>query len=84
MTVIYGVRAQTIPFESEKHPADLQEERRLFYVGMTRAREELILTTSGEPSQFLADLPDAAYVKEQAGKTKDSGAGEQLSLFDFM
>ncbi len=84
VTVLYGVRDGTIPFESEKHPADPQEERRLFYVGMTRAREELILTTSGEPSPFLADLPEAACLKEQAGKSGNRDAGEQLSLFDFM
>lgn len=35
----------------------MEEERRLFYVGMTRAKEELILTTAGEPSLFLANLP---------------------------
>ncbi|HYY53418.1 MAG TPA: 3'-5' exonuclease, partial [Myxococcales bacterium] len=47
---------------------NLEEERRLCYVGMTRARERLILTRAAErlrrgkpvprtPSRFLADLP---------------------------
>jgi len=49
-------------------PPDLEEERRLCYVGITRAREELILTRAvtrlrrgrdmpRTPSRFLADIP---------------------------
>ena len=37
---ICGADRGMIPFESEKHPADRDEERRLFYVGVTRAKEE--------------------------------------------
>jgi len=40
-------------------PAEMEEERRLFYVGMTRAREELILTIADEPLCFLSELGDA-------------------------
>jgi len=50
-------------------PPDLEEERRLCYVGLTRAREELILTRAASrlrrgrdvprtPSRFLADIPE--------------------------
>jgi ATP-dependent DNA helicase UvrD/PcrA len=35
---------------------DLDEERRLLYVGLTRARRHLSLTWSGKPSRFLAEL----------------------------
>jgi DNA helicase II / ATP-dependent DNA helicase PcrA len=36
--------------------ADVDEERRLFYVGMTRAKRHLELTWSGKPSRFLREL----------------------------
>ena len=58
-------------------PVDIQEERRLFYVGMTRASEELILTTCGDPSPFLSELPKA--VKKERALEKP--LAKQLSLF---
>ncbi len=50
-------------------PEEMAEERRLFYVGITRAKNELILVRAGQrsnfgryeytvPSRFLDDLPD--------------------------
>ena len=35
---------------------DVAEERRLFYVGLTRAKRHLIVTWSGKPSRFLEEL----------------------------
>ena len=35
---------------------DIDEERRLLYVGLTRARTHLTLTWSGKPSRFLKEL----------------------------
>ena len=35
---------------------DVEEERRLLYVGLTRARRHLSVTWSGKPSRFLAEL----------------------------
>lgn len=81
--LIFGVRRGTMPFESERHPADKEEERRLFYVGMTRAKEELILTCSGEESEFLNDVPAGLIVREQAHKKKKEETVRQLSLFDL-
>jgi DNA helicase II / ATP-dependent DNA helicase PcrA len=36
--------------------AEIEEERRLLYVGMTRAKRHLLLTWSGKPSRFLDEL----------------------------
>ena len=77
-----GVRQGKLPLESPKHPADMEEERRLFYVGMTRAQDELLLLTSGEPSCFLADLPRQELRTAAAGGKKRAPEARQLSLFD--
>ncbi len=74
-----GVKAGTLPLESQGRSVDLEEERRLFYVGMTRAQKELILTTGGEPSPFLTDLPDSV-VQESIQRKRDS-IPQQLTLF---
>ena len=78
---IFGAQKGKIPFESERHPADIEEERRLLYVGMTRAKEELILTTSGEESQFLEGMTEEWILRESARKEKKDEGYEQMSLF---
>jgi len=67
-----GMEEQLLPHaRAVFDEAELEEERRLFYVGVTRARRELWLTRAlrrqrrGEtvpsaPSRFLADLPQDA------------------------
>ena len=56
--------------------ADETEERRLFYVGITRAKEELILTAGGKPSPFLSGLPQD-IIKEKTVQKQY----KQLSMF---
>ena len=71
-----GVSRGGLPLEREGLPTDPQEERRLFFVGVTRAREELILTCGGEPSVFLDEVPGAREpVRPRPPRM------EQLSLF---
>jgi DNA helicase-2/ATP-dependent DNA helicase PcrA len=40
---------------------DVDEERRLFYVGLTRAKRHLVVTWSGKPSRFLRELGSDAH-----------------------
>ncbi len=66
---IAGCEEGIIPyFKAKEDPAEVQEERRLFYVGMTRAKDMLFLTTAKhrklyskvqnqEPSSFIKDIP---------------------------
>ena len=61
----------------------MEEERRLCYVGMTRAREELILVSGKESSPFLQELPAECVSREQAEKEEEVQA-VQMSLFDLM
>ena len=84
VVMIYGVNKGMIPFENEKYLSDEEEERRLFYVGLTRARKELILTTSKEESPFLEEIPKELADREKAHQSRNTGNGRQMSLFDFM
>jgi DNA helicase II / ATP-dependent DNA helicase PcrA len=45
-----------LPFKLARGAEALAEERRLLYVGMTRAKRHLEITWSGKPSRFLAEL----------------------------
>jgi ATP-dependent DNA helicase UvrD/PcrA len=50
------VEERELPIRQAKKPDEVAEERRLLYVGMTRAKRHLALTWSGVPSRFLAEL----------------------------
>ena len=81
---LYGIRKGLVPLEVKGKDSDWEEERRLFFVGMTRAREELILTTSAEESAFLKEILPESVSREAAKKEKTVEEVTQLSLFDFM
>lgn len=57
-----GLTQGTVPMALADGPVDEQEERRLLFVGMTRAREELILTCGEPPSPFLEQLGEGLHV----------------------
>lgn len=65
---LMGVEEETLPHRNSVEAAMLQEERRLFYVGITRAQQRLVLsyattrkqygeTVACTPSRFLDELP---------------------------
>jgi DNA helicase II / ATP-dependent DNA helicase PcrA len=72
-----------LPSRQARTPAEVDEERRLLYVGMTRAKRALWLSWSGMPSRFLAELgvarrPDAR-ARRSPGAARDwTPAGERL------
>ena len=76
---ITGVEDGLLPhFHAAKSSEELQEERRLFYVGMTRAKDLLVLSAARkrklysliqkqEPSRFLSEIPEGCcyYIEKR-------------------
>jgi DNA helicase-2/ATP-dependent DNA helicase PcrA len=50
------LEAKELPWKLARGEEEITEERRLLYVGMTRAKRWLTLTWSGKPSRFLREL----------------------------
>jgi DNA helicase-2/ATP-dependent DNA helicase PcrA len=50
------VEERELPIRQAKSDPEIAEERRLFYVGLTRAKSHLAVTWSGRPSRFLGEL----------------------------
>jgi DNA helicase-2/ATP-dependent DNA helicase PcrA len=77
---IAGMEEEIFPYSRVSHeePEEVDEERRLAYVAITRARERLYIVHAGmrtlfgktrysSPSRFLRDLPEDTFVKEGTG-----------------
>jgi DNA helicase-2/ATP-dependent DNA helicase PcrA len=56
-----------LPTKKARTDAELAEERRLLYVGITRAKRELTITWVGRPSRFLAELGVGTTAAAPAG-----------------
>ena len=91
---ITGCEKDYIPFRRDGEPAaDPAEERRLFYVAMTRAKDRLVLTHAGsrriygrafsrEVSPFIGDIESRLKKSESFGKSKKKkDVQQQLKLF---
>lgn len=91
--VVYfmGVEEELIPHK--RLGSDISEERRLFYVGVTRAKERLIFTRcrkrkkqgrfeSAVTSRFLLDIPESLYTEHIGGRPSEE-AGRKLLLQDL-
>ena len=84
-----GVREGRLPFSMAETPTEIEEERRLFYVGVTRARRQLNVSWRGRPSRFLDPLlppeqraPTRSKVKKMAPAVVDSLDDAARALFE--
>ncbi len=75
--IITGMEEGLFPSRPDESEDDLEEERRIFYVSITRAKKELYFTSCRQrliwgrlslqyPSRFLKELPDP-YVENRSG-----------------
>ncbi|MHC1716620.1 MAG: ATP-dependent helicase [Candidatus Dojkabacteria bacterium] len=80
---------ETMPFETGEKELSMQEERRLFYVGATRAKEKLYLTAANfygdakrkkKPSVFLNEILDRDIEEEFKHLDMDSITDLSLSF----
>lgn len=66
LDIIDGIFPSQIPNKKSKKEEweAYEEERRIFYVGATRAKDELVLFYTGQPSQFIGEFrPEEAKPK---------------------
>jgi DNA helicase II / ATP-dependent DNA helicase PcrA len=80
-----GLEDGLLPHQNHLEDGDLEEERRLCYVALTRARERVILsharsrmrfgtTEEYEPSRFIREL-DQDLIEEEEGRRRESFMG---------
>jgi len=83
-----GVEEETLPHRTSIMEDNLEEERRLTYVGITRAQKELVITYAKrrrrygediecEPSRFLTELPEDEIEWEGGGRKLDEATSKQ-------
>lgn len=91
---IVGCEDGVIPHRRaiEENPENIEEERRLFYVALTRAREKLYLTSCARrtvmretldcvPSPFLEEIPENLItLHEPEQPVEETEAGDYFSL----
>ena len=68
------IEDKELPSRLSRTDADVDEERRLLYVGITRAKRTLALTWSGRPSPFLREL---GIEPARGGARPPAGADER-------
>ena len=93
-SIVYlaGIEDDIIPSQRalEENPRNIDEERRLFYVAITRARKKLVINYSDTrlgrdgteknviPSRFLEEIPAELFKNEE--KSPEEKKKDQIAL----
>jgi len=91
---IIGLEDGTLPHEASLEEGRLDEERRLLYVGITRAKEQLWLSYSREaqrwgtklrlsPSRFIDELPAEELQRDGADPVADAARKQERASAGF-
>ncbi|MFZ5774420.1 MAG: UvrD-helicase domain-containing protein [Thermodesulfobacteriota bacterium] len=87
-----GIEEEVIPCTIATLTPDVAEERRLFYVAMTRARERLVITSAASrtvfnrmaahrPSRFIQEIPSSLLARIDRPEPRTRPANRQMRLF---
>lgn len=84
---ICAVEEDILP-HTKSMPDNIEEERRLFYVGITRAKQNLFLSyafnrnqKSSAPSRFIKEIKETVSIQALPQKRKKLDAKDQMALF---
>ena len=68
LVLLPRLEEKELPSKRARTAGEIEEERRLLYVGLTRAKQGLAISWVGKPSRFLAELtPEAAVAEPPEG-----------------
>ena len=92
--IITGLEDQLFPGRGAEEEGEIEEERRIFYVSITRARNELYMTSCRQrmiwgksqfcsPSRFLDEIP-AGYLDIKGGSHTKGRAGTGYKIGDYI
>lgn len=97
VVIIAGMEEGLFPHSLSESSSELEEERRLFYVALTRAREKILITLArkrmlygelsyNDPSRFLSEIPEHLTSGEFTSPSEyehetDSYNEDEISIF---
>jgi DNA helicase-2/ATP-dependent DNA helicase PcrA len=92
LVLLPRLEEKELPSRQARRPSELAEERRLFYVGMTRAKRGLAISWVRKPSRFLVELgagraerrePPAGFESLKAWRLRRSRADDVPAYLVF-
>ena len=82
VVIICGTEKGCIPLESESYSVDISEEKRLLYVGMTRAKRRADPDVFRRGITFLAEVGESVIQREQGRIRSREENYHQMTLFE--